>query len=202
MICIKPVISFLFLIFAFSFSCSTTTPKKGSNLSVRINSDSLFIVNQLPIIRDAYCSGSLSLQYLTTIFRGRIIEGKFGIEMYLDSTDSIGADNHTRADVSLDSSRKVTSINILFPRFFIHKSIFVTNDQMISIFGKYSPSPLPKIKDGYRGDYTFGKDCHPQKEVSAHFNIDNSVRTVYMSTAFTLDSSGNPKDSEGRILKP
>lgn len=169
--------SFLIAVLIFTFLCTKTTPKIKSQHQ---NVDSVFILKDLPHIRDAYCSNTLTIQHLMHIFKGSSFDYTNGVELTLDSSDTIGKYYHIIASVNLGKNDDITSLKITFPPFHYHNSLFVKNDQMIHVFGNYEENTTP-IKDGSRGVYVFGKNCDPPKRFAGHLNVDNSVRYIFMS---------------------
>jgi hypothetical protein len=173
------VACFCFVPFICIAGCSKPDKSAAAKTAV-IDKDSIFVDRYLPEIRDAFCADSLTLQYLRQIFKGKSVKGRYDIELFMDSTDSGGTDNHTRVDIVLNSTNIITEINVIFPRYFFHHTILVKKERMISIFGKYVDSHFQKMEDGSMGYFEFGKDCRSPKKVTCWINSDGSISDISM----------------------
>jgi hypothetical protein len=60
---------------------------------------------------------------------------------------------------------------------------------MIPIFGQYSASKMPKMKDGTWIDFHYGKDCPSPKSVTGWLNVTGSLRSVSMQDIISEDTS-------------
>jgi hypothetical protein len=158
-------------------SCSTKQPPN------KLSANNIFVNKYLPQIRDAFCAKTLALQSLDNISKGKKSHGHApnGIdwaELSIDSTDS-----SITISVFLDSNKAISFIRFNFPFDLWHK------EQMITIFGQYSTSKMPKMKDGSLIDFHYGKDCPSPKSVIGWLNVTGSLRSVSMQDVISVDSS-------------
>jgi hypothetical protein len=139
--------------------------------------------NHLPQIRDAFCAKTLALQSLDSISKGKKLYGHSpnGVDWAELSIDS--ADSSISISVFLDSTGAISVIQFNFPFDLWRK------EQMIPIFGQYSASKMPKMKDGTWIDFHYGKDCPSPKSVTGWLNVTGSLRSVSMQDIISEDTS-------------
>ena len=175
--------------------CSKPDKPAAEKIAV-INKDSIFVNKYLPEIRDAFCAETLTVQYLKHIWKGKILTGRYPngvnwVKLCTDTTDSC-----LSASVFLNTDSSISMIEINFPFNLWHA------EQMIPIFGQYTDSRLPKMKDAAIIDFQFGKDCQPQKSVTGWLNGCGSIiGSVHMTNTLFEDSSGTTVDSRGVKIK-